>query len=470
MLFNSSIFLVFLVAFFLVWPLVRGGSRSRWIWLTAMSFLFYGWWDPRFLLLILGSGFLDFFCALAMQRRPERKTLYLWISILGNVGSLAIFKYMGFLTQNLQALTDLLGLGLEIPLWKIPLPVGISFYTFQSMSYTIDVYRGMMTPTRDPWHFFAYLSMFPQLVAGPIIRARDLLPQLEEWEPVSEEDRFEGTRWLVHGYFKKVVVADTLAPYVAQCFSMAHTPESAAYWWVASWMFGIQVYCDFSGYSDIARGLAKWMGYHYPENFRHPFTQTSVQAFWRNWHISLTTWFGDYIYRPLGGNQLGEWKTHRNIWVVFLVSGLWHGAAWTYVVFGAVHALWLSFERITRWPERLRQYWGGPLWCNLFTLYLVGLGWVFFRAQTISDAFWIAGRMLDVFHLGLAELGRFNDKVWVWSAVLILRELYVGLGMQESAWGKHRAWRTLEPVMLALMLLACIFLRGDGSAFVYFQF
>jgi D-alanyl-lipoteichoic acid acyltransferase DltB (MBOAT superfamily) len=435
-----------------------------------MSFLFYGWWDWRFLFLILGSGFVDYFAALWMQRDPAHRKRYLAFSVFANIGSLALFKYLGFFTQTVNALLEVVGSGAAVPLLSLTLPVGISFYTFQSMSYTIDVYRGELEPTEDALHFFAYLSMFPQLVAGPIIRARDLLPQLTEWKPVSPEARFEGTRWIVHGYFKKVVVADNLAPFVNQAFGSLTFVPSGAYWWVVMSLFAVQIYCDFAGYSDIARGLARWMGYEFPRNFNHPYTATSMRDFWRRWHISLSTWFGDYVYIPLGGSRGGAWMAHRNLWITMVVSGLWHGAAWTFVAWGALHAAFSSFERVTHWPERVQRLWGGRALATLLVLAQVWIAWVFFRAESFSQAWNILGAMLNPLQSGLAAAAGIHERAYIFLGLVGLRELYLWLGLDSSRFARSSWWRYLEPPMLAFMLWASVFLRGEGSAFIYFQF
>ena len=471
MLFNSLEFIVFGLIFFACWPLLRKRNNTRWIYLTAASFFFYGWWDWRFLLLILGSGFIDFFAALAMLRWPARRRLLLVMSLLGNVGSLAAFKYLDFFIGNVNALTGLFGGQTSLPLAHLILPVGISFYTFQSMSYTIDVYRGRLTPTRNVFHFFAYLAMFPQLVAGPIVRAADLLPQLKRPGRTTEAMRWDGLCLLASGYFKKVVVADTIARYVTLAFQADVPAQSCSYWWVVMVMFAFQIYCDFSGYSDIARGLAKWMGYEFPLNFDHPYVSRSLQEFWSRWHMSLSTWFRDYVYIPVGGSRGGGAKSHRNMWLTMLVSGLWHGASWTFVVWGAVHALYLSVERLTRWPKRLGNIPGGKHLAGLTVFVLVLLAWVFFRAQSFGQALTNLGRMFDFTHADLAAVRELiHPKALLVTGVMVLRQLYVYLGLHESKWARSRWAAAARPVGVAVLLVLCLFMRGPGTAFIYFQF
>lgn len=473
MLFNSLEFLLFGLIFFLLWPLLRKWNNTRWVYLTAASFLFYGWWDWRFLFLIIGSGFIDFFAALAMTRWPRRRKLHLIASVLGNVGSLGVFKYLDFFIGNANWLLSSVGAGELIPLAGLTLPVGISFYTFQSMSYTIDVYRGQLKPTRNVFHFFAYLSMFPQLVAGPIVRAADLLPQLETAHPTTSKQRIDGLRLIVYGYFKKVVVADTLAQFVDKAFGAETVADSSAYWWVILVMYAFQIYCDFSGYSDIARGLAKWMGYEFPLNFDHPYVSTSIREFWSRWHISLSTWFRDYVYIPLGGSRRGMFWSNLNMWITMTVSGLWHGAAWTFVVWGGLHAFYLTIERVTKWPERIRKLPAGRHISAIIIFVLVLISWVFFRSQSFEQAGLILKRMflLDPTNLGLgAVYWRIDARAFLVTALMALRQVYVYLGLQKSDW-VHSKWATaVQPIALAAGLAACVFFRGPGEAFIYFQF
>ena len=470
MVFNSSIFIVFAAAFFLVWKLMPARTQPRWAVLVVASYLFYGWWDWRFLFLITASGLLDFVAAIGMERYPRYRRALLLASIAGNVGALATFKYAGFLTDSLNALLRLLGPGVQLPPVRLTLPIGISFYTFQSMSYTFDVYKGSLRPTRNPLHFFAYLAMFPQLVAGPIVRAADLLPQLEKVSRPTDSQRWQGLKLLAHGYFKKTVLADNLAPAVNAAFGWGTAVQSCPYWWVAVTMFAFQIYCDFSGYTDIARGLGKWMGYEYPVNFGRPYSAASFRDFWRRWHISLSTWFRDYVYIPLGGSRRGTLLSHRNMWATLLVAGLWHGAAWTFVIWGALHAAYLSFERVTRWPQRMGGWFGGRFIVTLLVLVQVWIGWVFFRAESLPQAVRILRTMLSFDNLSIAPVLELGPPALLFLLVALASECYSYLGLDRSAIAASRLARLAEPVLLALMIAACVYLRGPGSAFIYFQF
>jgi len=476
MLFNSFIFLVFGSIFFLVLYFIRRSKIPglRWSFLVAASFFFYGWWDWRFLFLILASGFIDYFGARGIYRYPNRKKLFLVLSVLGNVGSLAVFKYSAFIAENIDHLVGLVGIESNmvenVPEFMLLLPVGISFYTFQSMSYTIDVYRGLLKPTRNILHFFSYLSLFPQLVAGPIVRARDLIPQLRIIRPTSEIERWNGFKLIIIGFFKKVVLADNIAPLVNSGFANIHQTDNGPFWWMVMIGFAFQIYFDFSGYSDIARGLAKWMGFHFRLNFNHPYHSRSLREFWGRWHISLSTWFRDYVYIPLGGGRKGRWNAHLFMWITMVVSGLWHGAAWTFIIWGGLHALYISLERMTRWPQLLKRVPGGGLLSILITNVLVLIGWVFFRADSFGDALKI---LTDMFRWGGDGAFVINNVIrngMVWLLVSLVIELITFFRIKPHLYLPKSMRRIADMVYVLLMLLACIYLRGEGNVFIYFQF
>lgn len=462
MLFNSPAFIVFAAIFFLFWPLAKRHARASWLYLIVFSFVFYGWWDWRFLSLILFSGLIDFFAALGMARYPRYRTPWLIFSLAGNIGSLGLFKYGRFVWENLRALLPALPATPPVNEFFLILPVGISFYTFQSMSYTLDVYRGQLTPTRDVFKFFAYLSLFPQLVAGPIVRARDFLHQLDAPKDTDEPTRYRGLELILHGYFKKVVIADNLAPLVNAAFSAPTPDPSSLYWWLVMIAFSFQIYCDFSGYSDIARGLAKWMGYDFQVNFDHPYTALSIREFWTRWHISLSSWFRDYVYIPLGGSKRGRVREAFNLWATMLVSGLWHGAAWHFVVWGGLHASFLSLEKILKYPAILARSAPGRLFAFLLVSVQVLVAWVFFRAQDAAQAIEVT-RILFSFSGPLPTA--FGASAFLLMGGMVTRELYVYLG-------GHPFFRrpAVQTVTLAIVFWAIVFLRGNGEKFIYFQF
>jgi alginate O-acetyltransferase complex protein AlgI len=436
--------------------------------LVIASFIFYGWWDWRFLPLIVFSGFIDFFAGLCMVRWHTAKKVFLVLSLLGNIGTLACFKYLDFFIYNINSTLSVMGISSTLPLAGLILPIGISFYTFQSMSYTIDIYRGKLNPTYNVFHFFAYLSMFPQLVAGPIVRASQLLHQLETSSPVSECAQWKGTVLIVQGYFKKVVVADTLARVVNTAFGMETPLQSCGYWWVIIVFFSFQIYCDFSGYSDIARGLAMWMGYKFPVNFNHPYISKSFQEFWMRWHISLSSWFRDYVYIPLGGSQKGVITSHRNMWITMTVSGLWHGAAYNFIIWGAIHALYLSLERITKWPKYLKRIAGGDYLAIVIVYFLTLISWVFFRSETLSQSVQIISLLMNISLFNYSDAKEFLSgdlRALCLCGLMLLWHAKIAIGFR---FGINS--RMLQLLYIAILVILCIFFRGPGAAFIYFQF
>lgn len=478
MLFNSLVFFIFAALFFLIWPLAKRHRQVRYAFIVAASFVFYGWWDWRFLFLILASGILDFWCGLAMAAHPARRKLLLGLSLIGNIGSLMVFKYSGFFADNIAALAGLFGLELNlresIPHFVLILPVGISFYTFQSMSYTIDIYKGHLKPTSNVLHFFSYLSFFPQLVAGPIVRAADLLPQLELVPHTNERTRWEGTKLIVHGFAKKVFIADNLAYYVTTAFNDPLHVQNTAYWWVIMTAFAVQIYCDFSGYSDIARGLAKWAGYDFMVNFRHPYVATSLRDFWSRWHISLSTWFRDYVYIPLGGSRASALRSEVNLWTTMLVSGLWHGAAWSFVIWGALHAFGMTIERLTKWEQVQKRIPGGRYLASALLLVHVWVAWVFFRASGLDQAGRIIASMFtpqgDVHGL-VAQLGGVKLlNLGIVIAIAAMREFWFFMRWNERQFLPDRLAARVDVAFVAVLVLVCVFFRGAGSQFIYFQF
>jgi alginate O-acetyltransferase complex protein AlgI len=467
MSFTSGAFFVLMAVFMAAWPVVRRGGRSRWAAITAASFVFYGWWDWRFLGLLVGTGLVDFAAALTMDARPGWRKALLWISVVANLGSLAFFKYLGFAVDQVAQM-------LELPpriasaADDIVLPVGISFYTFQSLSYTIDVYRGRIRAVRDPLHFFAFLSMFPQLVAGPIVRATDLLPQLETPGHFNRANRLEGLRIASWGYVKKVVVADALAPVVNDAFAVE--PALGLAWWVIMAAFAVQIFCDFSGYSDIACGIAMWLGYRFPENFRRPYAAVGFRDFWSRWHITLSTWFRDYVYVPLGGSRRGAARTIVNQAFTMLVSGLWHGANWTFVAWGGFHAVLLATERALV-PARPRPR---PPVARLvgwaFTVAAILMGWVLFRADSIGQAWSIIVQMAGGRAAGALPHGLLVPSVVIAAALMALACLHHSVARIAPSMHAARWPAPIKASAIVLALLASVFLRGPGGDFIYFQF
>lgn len=325
--------------FALYWAIPSDRSKVKASFLVLASYFFYGWWDARFLILILFSTLVDYYVALGIQHSEDvkRKKALLYTSLTINLGLLAGFKYLGFITEIANDLIGLTNASSQLPIFDVLLPVGISFYTFQTLSYTIDVYRGSRHATRNLIEFAGYVSFFPQLVAGPIERSKVFLPQFSKKKVFIYSQAVEGVELVIWGLFKKMVVADNCAKIVNRFYDSAEY-QSGSTMALVTILFAFQIYGDFSGYTDIARGLAKLLGFELSLNFRFPYFAKSITDFWKRWHISLTNWFRDYLYIPLGGNRQGKTRIYLNILIVFLVSGLWHGANWTFVLWGAFHA------------------------------------------------------------------------------------------------------------------------------------
>jgi D-alanyl-lipoteichoic acid acyltransferase DltB (MBOAT superfamily) len=470
MLFNSFVFVIFALLFFAGWHWVKAKPTLRYIYVIVFSFSFYAYDTPWWLLLLIGTAMLDFIAGMLMEKQPAYKKLWLGCSLAGNLGLLFFFKYQFFVGDNLNRLIQALGGQAPFDVQPMILPIGISFYTFQSMSYSIGIFQDKIKPTYDILHFFAYVSLWPQLVAGPIERAAHLLPQMTNPLPVSKDDVWESMMLITRGFFKKMVIADNLAPAVNTIYGSATVTPSMPLWWVGTLMFALQIYGDFSGYTDIARGFARLMGFELLLNFNHPYGATSIQEFWSKWHISLSTWFREYVYIPLGGNRAGFWVGIRNMWITMLVSGVWHGAAWTFVIWGALHAAYLTIERLTDWPKKLAAVPGGRHWCALITLGLVLIAWVFFRAVSAEQAFAIVGSMLNPTQMDFAPLKTIELSAWFFLGVGILMVLNPHFGWSRTLHEKNKTLVALRPVAFAALAMICVFWKGPGNAFIYFQF
>ncbi|MDZ4796641.1 MAG: MBOAT family protein [Bryobacteraceae bacterium] len=408
MLFNSAEFLIFFPL--VVMAYFATPSRFRWLLLLAAGYYFYACWRVEYLALLIFSTVVDYVAGrlMASTAVPARRKMFLILSLCSNLGLLFFFKYYNFIGGSANYIADNWNLFWHLPELRVLLPVGISFYTFQSLSYTIDVYRGVMQPEKHLGIFAAFVSFFPQLVAGPIERAHSLLPQFHEEHHFSRVFLWEGLQLMLWGFVKKVAIADRLSLYVNPVYNDpgSHSPLAIL---VATYFFAFQIYCDFSGYSDIARGSAKIMGFDLMFNFRQPYLSQSIREFWQRWHISLSTWFRDYVYIPLGGN-----RNHalRNIFLTFLVSGLWHGANWTFVIWGALHGLYLVISTVTRdMRATLVEATGLNRTPRLLaalrtvtTFHLVLFGWIFFRANSIQDAITVLRKLTEL--PGLTAIGQ----------------------------------------------------------------
>lgn len=386
MIFNSNTFLVFLAVVSLLYWLVRHRASRRDKLILVASLVFYGWWDWRFLGLLMLTGGIDFVCArrIASETAPAIRRRWLWLSVITNLGTLGFFKYAGFFVDSAAAALGHLGLTVSVPTLQIVLPAGISFYTFQALSYTVDVHRGQVAAETDPVRYFAFLTFFPQLVAGPIERASFLLPQFREARVVTQGLMAQGIWLIVWGFFLKVVIADSLAPLADLAFGSASAGGGVIAWGTLA--FGGQIYGDFAGYSAIARGVANTMGFQLSPNFAQPYLAGNIQEFWRRWHQSLSTWFRDYVYVPLGGDRKGAARTAFNIVLTFVLAGLWHGANWTFLLWGLCHGSALAIFRGWKGSRLGRRVQVPGLLGVLLTLSVVSLGWLFFRATSVGQA------------------------------------------------------------------------------------
>ncbi len=470
MLFNSLPFLAFLALFFGIWPLVKHKNTSKWLWICCMSAVFYGWWDWRFLFLLFFTGAIDYFTGKFILKFPRQKKFWLWLSLTTNLLSLVIFKYSGWLASIIDNGFATFNIHISfkswIPEFTLILPVGISFYTFNSMSYTIDLYRGKTKPAENILHFFAFISFFPHLVAGPIIRAKDILQQLTKPIQTNSVQIFHGIRICIWGLFQKMVLADNIAVLVNDQFNHVGEHSDSAQWWICMLAFAFQIYFDFNGYSTIARGIAKLCGIHFRLNFNQPYFAHSFQNFWQRWHISLSSFFRDYVYISLGGNRKGRLRTNLNLWITMLLSGIWHGANFTFVVWGALHALYLSIERFIIKQRLIINNKPVKTLFNFFLIFIpVLVAWTFFRAKDIHEAFYIIQCLFSFnFELSLKELLISNAVFW----------LIIGIANEYILFNKFKLIHSKSPifqaVLICFLIALIIYFRGPEQQFIYFQF
>ena len=486
MLFNSVTFLLFLVGVVaLYWVLPR---RARLWMLFVSSLTFYGFWRWEFLPVMLVSAFTDYYVSLAIFRatKQEVKKRLLLVSLVVNLGLLFYFKYLLFFADNVFGLMDLFGVEAEPFLWNIILPLGISFYTFQTISYSVDVYRGFIKPERDFVLYGCYVTFFPQLVAGPVLRAREVIPQLTERPPFRWEDLSYGVRRVLYGLFLKVVIADNIAPFVDDGYAMPVDLLSALDVWTLAFLFGLQIYFDFSAYSHIAIGAARMMGLVFPENFAFPYAAVSPRDFWKRWHISLSSWIRDYIYLPLSGVPVRDRSTgglatavvepstfqkNKALFLTWAIMGLWHGAAWTFVLWGVYHAVFIYVYRLVaphfeRFSERVRTIGGWAI-----TLPVAMLSWIPFRAEGLGNTFAMYGALFDVGKY--TSLGMHPD-VYLVTALLTVGTILAYLIRTRLVPVLSERYRVgylaLETVTYSVaMALVFIFLRPIAQ-FIYFQF
>jgi len=479
-LFNSfefAFFLPLVVAVFFLLP-----QRARQWFLLGASYYFYMCWRVDYIVLILASTLVAYVSGLRIARAQSSfdRKLWLVVSLVGNLGLLFAFKYINLAGESVESVFSWVDISVAVPWFDVLLPVGISFYTFQTLSYTIDVYQGEKSAEGDFPLLALYVAFFPQLVAGPIERATRLLPQLERRSRFEYGQVRDGIILIFWGLFKKVVIADRLAILVDEVYSQPGAYEGFPLW-VATYAFAFQIYCDFSGYSDIAIGSAQIMGYKLMTNFRRPYYAAGFADFWKRWHISLSTWFRDYLYIPLGGNRVAAWRVYLNVFVVFLLSGLWHGANWTFLIWGGLHGIYLMGEKFfqDRRPAWNRCGAAGALMHAgkvFLVFHLVCLAWIFFRANSVGEAFQIAGALpnLSLEQLSIVRnLGLSGVELLIAFGAIVLLEAVHWIQCRKP----FRQCLATQPipirwsVYVGLVLIILFFGEfGDNQQFIYFQF
>ena len=479
MLFNSFEYFLFLPITFLVyWFIFNNNRKAQNVLILIASYLFYGWWSVSFLGLLIISTLLDFLYGFGVNHHnPRRSKFFLWLSIFNNLGILAVFKYYNFFIEQFQTGLGILGIPLQAKLLEIALPVGISFYTFHGMSYVFDIYRKKQSPIASPVDYAVFVSFFPLLVAGPIERAHHLLPQIQKNRIFNYSQAVGGCRLILWGLFKKVVIADNLSIIADQTFDHYHQLSSIS---IITGMiaFSFQIYCDFSGYSDIALGSAKLLGFELLSNFKFPYFSRSIAEFWRRWHISLSSWFRDYLYIPLGGSKKGLKKTIINTFIIFIVSGFWHGADWKFITWGGIHALafipLIFFQLNKNHSDSIAgQNSSLPSVTELIkilsTFTIVTIAWVFFRADNVSTALNLLQTLLLKITNNPNSLVEMPEgkKALLFIAILIIIDWCMRHNERQLKVPKKRFARYLIYFVMFYLIITQI--KGESS-FIYFQF
>jgi len=478
MLYNSIEFAIFLpIVFILYWFVINKNLKLQNLLLLIASYVFYGWWDWRFLSLVMISSLVDYLVGygLARTENASKRKILLLTSIMVNLGLLGFFKYFNFFVDSFVDTFTFLGQPINPARLNIVLPVGISFYTFQTLSYSIDVYKRQMQPTRDMIAFLTYVTFFPQLVAGPIERAVNLLPQFYVKRTFNYEQAADGMRQILWGLFKKIVIADNCATVVNQVFAnYSHYTGSTLF--LAVFFFAFQIYADFSGYSDIAIGVARLFGFKLMRNFAFPYFSRDIAEFWRRWHISLTTWFRDYLYIPLGGSKGGNWMKIRNTFIIFLVSGFWHGANWTFLVWGFINAMYFmpllifnqNRKNITISAENTLLPPLKDLLQMCGTFFITLIAWVFFRANTITDAFLYLQRMFSGSLFVKPEI--FPKLLFVFLFILLSFEWVQRKKQHALQFTDNNNKLVLRWLLYGMITFIILFFPGNQQEFIYFQF
>lgn len=478
MLFNSIDFAIFLpIVFILYWFVTNKNLKLQNLLIVVSSFVFYGWWDWRFLFLMIGSASIDFVVGILLSKEEiqKKRKILLSSSIIANLGILAFFKYFNFFADNFVDAFTLLGTKINPVSIQIVLPVGISFYTFQALSYTIDVYRKKLEPTKSVIDYFAFISFFPQLVAGPIERATNLLPQFYKKRTFDYSNAVDGLRQILWGLFKKIVIADNCAYHVNTIFSNSADYNGSTLA-LGAILFAFQIYGDFSGYSDIAIGTSRLFGFNLMRNFAFPYFSRDIAEFWRRWHISLSTWFRDYLYIPLGGSKGGTLFKIRNTFIIFIVSGFWHGANWTFIVWGALNAIYFLPLLLTsknrtnieivaqgKYLPSIKEFFQIAL-----TFGLTVLAWIFFRANSLEHAFdYISG----VFSVSFFSIPTIIPKTIMVFLPLFLLIEWIGrekkYAIENLGANRNKAFRWS---LYCILMLIIFYFSGNQQEFIYFQF
>lgn len=482
MLFNSIDFGIFLpIVFILYWFVTNKNLKLQNLFIVIASYIFYGWWDWRFLSLIFFSSLMDYFIGLGLlkQENLTKRKVLLWTSLIGNLFFLGYFKYFNFFLDNFVSAFSFFGTEINANSLNIILPVGISFYTFQTMSYTIDVYKRKLEPTKDVVAFLAFVSFFPQLVAGPIERATNLLPQFYKKRSFEYVKAVDGLRQILWGLFKKIVIADNCAEFANEIFnnSVDHSGSTLV---LGALFFTFQIYGDFSGYSDIAIGTSRLFGFDLMRNFHFPYFSRDIAEFWRRWHISLSTWFRDYLYIPLGGSQGGTWMKVRNTFIIFIVSGFWHGANWTFIVWGALNALYFLPLLLTKSNRKHLEIVAQEkvlptiqeLSSMVLTFMLTVFAWIFFRADNLSHAMsYISG----ILSPSLFTMPQLSDMTGATSTLMLVGIFVIiewyGRSGQYAIENIGTNWQL--PFRIALyyvIVITILWYGGKEQEFIYFQF
>ena len=483
MLFNSLTFLVFISLFIPAYFFTHGKVR---LWLCLLSsYLFYGWWDYRFLLLILALTLINFYCGLHMldasENRKKHSHKFLWISMLSSLGILGFFKYYNFFSSNIVYMLNNFDINVDQLTIDIILPVGISFYTFQTMSYTIDIYRYQLKPEKSLLKFSTFVAFFPQLVAGPIVRASVFIPQLRSDRFPTAQDIIIGLQWVIWGFFLKVVVADSLALVVDVRFDnpLNHNALSLL---IGVIYYAFQIYGDFAGYSLIAIGIARILGFHFPENFHKPYFSSNITEFWRRWHISLSTWLRDYLYFSLGGNRHGNFKMYRNLLVTMILGGLWHGASWNFIIWGGLHGIYLMVHKLfSRVKDQGQADSSARVKISVFaypvnimkivfTFTLVCIAWVFFRSTDLNDALIILEKIV---YIDDYQFSGVPQKFHVIKGFIVIAFLlFIEAFSSTTIILKLKEQQPYLHLLFSAFVLILIAFWGtfDNSAFIYFQF